>query len=93
MRKNVVIGFLGTNLDAGKRRRWRPSVQIAEHSDFPVSRLELIHSRRWLGLARRIKSDVEGRSPETEVLLHEIEIRDPWDFEEMYGAMYDFTAR
>ena len=91
MRKNVVIGFLGTNLDAGKRRRWRPSVQIAEHSDFPVSRLELIHSRRWLGLARRIKSDVEGRSPETEVLLHEIEIRDPWDFEEMYGAMYDFA--
>ncbi|MEL7178186.1 MAG: RNA repair transcriptional activator RtcR family protein, partial [Pseudomonadota bacterium] len=28
MKKNVVIGFLGTNLDAGKRRRWRPSVQI-----------------------------------------------------------------
>jgi len=60
MKKNVIIGFLGTNLDAGKRRRWRPSVQIA-------------------------------RSPETEVLLHEIEIKDPWDFEEMYGAMYDFA--
>ncbi len=91
MKKNVVIGFLGTNLDAGKRRRWRPSVQITEHADFPISRLELIHSRRWSGLAEKIKSDIEATSPQTEVLLHCIEIRDPWDFEEMYGAMYDFA--
>ncbi|MGB0902810.1 RNA repair transcriptional activator RtcR [Halocynthiibacter sp.] len=88
---NVVIGFLGTNLDAGKRRRWRPSVQIAEHPDFPVDRLELIHGRRWSGLAEKIKSTVEYANPQIEVLLHEVEIRDPWDFEEMYGAMYDFA--
>jgi len=91
MKKNVVIGFLGTNLDAGKRRRWRPSVQLAEHDDFPISRLELIHGRRWAGLARNIKGDIESRNPEIEVLLQEIEIRDPWDFEEVYGAMYDFA--
>lgn len=91
MKKNVVIGFLGTNLDAGKRRRWRPSVQIAEHSDFPIDRLELLHGRRWSGLASNIKRDIERISPHTEVLLNEIEIRDPWDFEEMYGAMYDFA--
>lgn len=90
MKKNVVIGFLGTNLDAGKRRRWRPSVQIAEHGDFPIARFELIHSRRWSGLADKIKADIEATSPHTEVLLHCIEIRDPWDFEEMYGALYDF---
>ncbi len=91
MKKNVVIGFLGTNLDAGKRRRWRPSVQIAEHPDFPIERLELLHGQRWSGLANKIKANVETLSPDTEVLLNEVEIRDPWDFEEVYGAMYDFA--
>ncbi|NSX53748.1 RNA repair transcriptional activator RtcR [Parasulfitobacter algicola] len=91
MRKNVVIGFLGTNLDAGKRRRWRPSVQIAQHPDFPIDRFELIYSGRWLSLAEKIKTDIELASPKTEVLLNHIDIQDPWDFEEMYGAMYDFA--
>jgi len=91
MKKNVVIGFLGTNLDAGKRRRWRPSVQLVEHADFPVDRFELIYSGRWRGLAEKIKGDVERLSPETEVLLQRIDIKDPWDFEEMYGALYDFA--
>lgn len=91
MKKNVVIGFLGTNLDAGKRRRWRPSVQVNDHLGFPLARLELIHSRRWSGLANKIKAEVEARRPETEVLLHQMEIADPWDFEEMYGAMFDFA--
>ena len=93
MKSNVVIGFLGTNLDAGKRRRWRPSVQIAEHPAFPIARLELIHSRRWHGLAQKIKREVAVKSPETEVLLHNIEINDPWDFEEMYGALFDFARQ
>ncbi|GFE64530.1 RNA repair transcriptional activator RtcR [Litoreibacter roseus] len=91
MKKNVVIGFLGTNLDAGKRRRWRPSVQINDHPDFPIARLELIHDPRWAGLGTKIKAAVTGRHPETEVLLHQIAIRNPWDFEEMYGAMFDFA--
>jgi transcriptional regulatory protein RtcR len=91
MKKNVVIGFLGTNLDAGKRRRWRPSVQLVEHSEFPVDRFELIHSRRWSSLAEKIKTTIEYASPRTEVLLQQMEIKDPWDFEEMYGAMFDFA--
>ncbi|WP_295315740.1 RNA repair transcriptional activator RtcR [Roseobacter sp.] len=91
MKKNVVLGFLGTNLDAGKRRRWRPSVQICQHPDFPIDRLELIHSRRWQGLAEKIKSDINAASPGTEVLLQRIDVRDPWDFEEVYGAMFDFA--
>ena len=37
--RNVVIGFLGTQLDMGKRRQWRPSVQLCAHPDFPVDRL------------------------------------------------------
>jgi transcriptional regulatory protein RtcR len=91
MKTNVVIGFLGTTLDAGKRRRWRPSVQLVEHSDFPVDRFELIHSSRWAGLAQKIKTTIEYASPKTEVLLQQMEVRDPWDFEEVYGAMFDFA--
>ncbi len=91
MKRNVVIGFLGTNLDAGKRRRWRPSVQINDHPDLPIDRLELIHDRRWTGLATKIRAEVRDRNPQTEVLLHQIDISNPWDFEEMYGAMFDFA--
>lgn len=91
MKKNVVIGFLGTNLDAGKRRRWRPTVQMTQHADFPIDRLELLHSSRWSRLAESIKAEIEEASPHTEVFLQAIEINDPWDFEEVYGAMYDFA--
>ena len=30
-------------------------------------------------------------SPETEVRLHELALADPWDFEEVYGALFDFA--
>lgn len=91
MKKNVVIGFLGTQLDAGKRRKWRPSVQLCEHPDFPVERFELLHDKRWTSLAGKIKAAIEAISPQTEVLLHEVNVANPWDFEEMYGAMFDFA--
>ena len=91
MKKNVVIGFLGTQLDAGKKRKWRPSVQLCEHDELPVSRFELIHDRRYSRLAQNVKVAIETTSPETEVLLQQIDLKDPWDFEEVYGALFDFA--
>ncbi len=91
MKKNVVIGFLGTQLDAGKRRKWRPTVQLCEHPDFPIERLELLHDAKWERLAKGIKKAIEIVSPHTEVLLNEVNLTDPWDFEEMYGALFDFA--
>lgn len=91
MKKNVVIGFLGTQLDSGKKRRWRPSISLTKHVDFPIDRLELIYDRKFLRLAKSIKVEIEDEQAATEVLLQEVDLRDPWDFQEVYGALFDFA--
>jgi len=92
----VVLGLLGTNLDTGKGpnrwARWRPTVSICQHPDLLVSRLELLHSRRATTLAETVSTDIASVSPETEVRRHELELRDPWDFGEVYGALHDFAG-
>ena len=89
--RNVVIGFLGTQLDQGKRRGWRPTVSLCQHEGFQVDRLELIHDVKFRRLAHGVARDVVEASPETEVLLQEINMDDPWDFEEVYTKLYDFA--
>lgn len=90
--RNVVIGFLGTQLDMGKRREWRPSIQLCQHPGFPVDRLELIHDSRHYHLACTVAAAVGRVSPETEVRLVNLNMADPWDFQEVYGKLYDFAA-
>lgn len=73
MKRTVVIGFLGTQLDyAGKGsarwEKWRPSVALCQQEDFIVHRLELLHDARSRGLAERIRLDIASVSPETQVL-------------------------
>ncbi|MDD3610379.1 MAG: RNA repair transcriptional activator RtcR [Halothiobacillaceae bacterium] len=96
MKRTVVIGFLGTQLDyAGKGsarwEKWRPSVALCQQEDFIVHRLELLHDARSRGLAERIRLDIASVSPETQVLSVERELRDPWDFEEVYTLLHDFA--
>ena len=90
---NVVFGFLGTTKDAGGRRRpkWRPTVALCQQEDFAVDRLELIHDHRWLQLALNVQNDIGQISPGTQVRLHRMDVANPWDFAEMYGAMRDFA--
>jgi transcriptional regulatory protein RtcR len=90
--RNVVIGFLGTQLDMGKRREWRPSVQLCQHPGLPIDRLELIHDQRHFHLACNVAAAIGNVSPETEVRLVRIDMKDPWDFQEVYGRLYDFAA-
>lgn len=91
----VVIGMLGPTLDAGRGsarwERWRPTVSIGQHDDLLVDRFELIHDPKHLALARSNEADFGQVSPETEVRRHEVPIADPWDFEEVYGALHDFA--
>ncbi|MDQ7774677.1 MAG: RNA repair transcriptional activator RtcR family protein [Paracoccus aminovorans] len=90
--RNVVIGFLGTQLDMGKTRPWRPSVQLCAHPGFPVDRLELIHDERHHPLARNVAAAIRAVSPDTEVRLVRIDMADPRDFQEVYGKLYDFAG-
>lgn len=95
-KRTVVIGFLGTQLDyggkgSGRWDKWRPTVGMCQQEDFVVHRLELLHDPRSRGLAERVRVDIESVSPETEVRRVEMELRDPWDFEEVYTTLHDFA--
>ena len=96
MRKLVVIGFLGTQLDyaghgSARWERWRPTVALCQQEDLLVHRLELLHDARSRGLAECTRLDIATVAPETEVRRVEIELRDPWDFEEVYTTLLDFA--
>lgn len=96
MKKNVVIGFLGTQLDyAGKGSRrwekWRPTVGLCQQQELVVDRLELLYSKRSQGLVNQVAKDIETISPETRLCLRETELQDPWDFEEVYTHLLDFA--
>jgi transcriptional regulatory protein RtcR len=94
-RKTVVLGLLGTQLDSGKGAarwdRWRPSVDLCRHDDLIVDRFELLHERQFSAMAEGIAADIAHVSPETTVRRHAVEFHDPWDFEDVYGALLDFA--
>jgi transcriptional regulatory protein RtcR len=90
----VVIGLLGTTLDAGASKRWnhwRPSVALCRHDDLVVSRFELLHGIHHRKLAELVATDIVQVSPETEVRLRELPAGDPWDFEEVFATLFDFA--
>ncbi len=91
----VVIGLLGTTLDTGTREqrweRWRPTVDLCRHPDFVVDRFELIADPRQRELADVVARDIAKVSAETAVRHHALSLRDPWDFEEVYGALFAWT--
>jgi transcriptional regulatory protein RtcR len=91
----VVIGLLGTMLDRGtasnRWEAWRPTVALCQHEDLLVSRLELLRPARYTTLSDIVCRDIASVSPETTVKCHAVEFRDPWDFEEVYGALHDFV--
>lgn len=94
-RQTVVIGFLGSQLDSGlgpgRWEKWRPTVSICQQEDLQVHRLELLHDRKHLALAKQLVADIASVSPETTVNLVEMGIADPWDFGEVYAALYDWV--
>ncbi len=94
-RKHVVIGLLGTTLDAGMRdkrwEKWRPSVAICQQPELHVDRFELLVQSTNEPLATQIVTDIARVSPDTEVRQHTLELANPWDFGEVYAALDDFA--
>ena len=89
--KNVVVGFLGTQKDMGKKRRWKPTPSLVAHDDFHVDRLELLFDMKFHRLAKQVQREIQETSPDTEVLLVNVDLDDPWDFQEVYGKLYDYA--
>lgn len=94
-KKIVVIGFVGTQLDSGKGsarwEKWRPTVALTQHEDVVVDRIELLFNGQMQALVAQVGQDIGAVSPETTVVPHHIAIDDPWDFEQVYGALFDFA--
>lgn len=96
MKPLVVIGFLGSTLDASKFgpsrwSKWRPSVALTMHEDLRVDRFVLLHGSKHSRLAEYVAEDIGAVSPETTVERQVIDFADPWDFEEVYGKLLDFA--
>jgi transcriptional regulatory protein RtcR len=90
----VVIGLLGSKLDRGgpdRWERWRPSVDLCRQEDLLVDRFELLCEPKAEAFARSVAGDLAQVSPETAVQIHALDFRDPWDFEEVYGALHEFA--
>ena len=94
-KKNVAIGYLGSQLDGGmgtgRWEKWRPTISLVSQPDAVVHRLELFHAPQHLALGRLLRDDIAKLSPETEVNLIEMAIEDPWDFGEVYASLYDWV--
>lgn len=92
----IVIGLLGAEKDSGKSdsrwNKWRPTVDLCRHARrLPVRRLELLYQPDHKSIMKVVTADIVSVSPKTEVRPREIVMKDPWDFEEVYGALYDFA--
>jgi len=96
--KTVAISLLGTVLDQrgrGKKRwdKWRPTISLCQHEELLVDRMELLFQPHYQRLADLVTEDIQRISPETEVRQHLIEFENPWDFEEVYGSLHDFSRQ
>lgn len=91
----VVLGLVGSRLDSGsgpdRWGSWRPSVAICQHENLLVRRFELLHLPADKPLAESITADIAAVSPETEVRCHPLPLKNPWDFEEVYGTLHAFA--
>src|SRR5687768_10754419 len=95
MKRRVAISILGTTLDLGRSEdrwsRWRPNVGLCQQPGLFIDRLEMIRDNHAAPLAKRVVDDIEIVSPATEVRQHIINLRDPWDFSEVYTNLRDFA--
>ena len=92
-----IVSILGTTLDAhharGKDRWnfWRPNVALAMQEDLHFDEFHLVHGPAHAKLAAEVAADIRTASPDTELFLDVLDIANPWDFQEVYAALYDYA--
>jgi transcriptional regulatory protein RtcR len=93
--KTIVFSFLGSQLDAAKGRgrweKWRPNVGLCQHEDFIIDKLVLFYNQQYQTLLEQVVADIAFISPETVVEPYLMPLANPWDFEEVYGALYQYA--
>jgi transcriptional regulatory protein RtcR len=96
-KKHVVFGFLGFDRDTGRAgvERWRSSISIFEHPEFPVDIFHVIRPSvspefDAAKLVNEVLYDIAWLSPDTVLKSHIIDFRTPWDFKEVYGKLFYF---
>lgn len=96
-KKNVVIGLLGPTLDSGlgpeRWERWRPTVALCRFENLLIHRLELLYQAKHKPLLELLLADIKTISPETAVRGVQIDLDDPWDFEQVYGVLHAFARQ
>lgn len=94
-KKTICIGILGTQLDAARRHRrydkWRPTFSLFQHDDLQVDGLELLYPASHEALAETIQTDIVKLQSDAKVNLHQVDFSDPWDFEEVFQTLYEFS--
>ncbi len=93
---NVLISLLGSTLDnhgrgEGRWNVWRPSVALALQEDLHFDCYYLLYQPVFRKLFEVVRADILSCSPDTELVGVEIDFADPWDFEEVYAKLYDFS--
>ncbi len=93
---NIIVGILGQRLDntgLGNKRwlRWRPTMSLLMHHDFQVNELVLIHQKDEQALADLTTKDANNLCLDIKVTSHVVNYDDPWDFEQVYSQLHDFS--
>ena len=94
--KHTIVSILGTRKDLGNpdNNNWSPSVSLVLHKDkFPVDEYHLIYNKGFRDLAEEVQTRLEKESVTTNVILDEIELNDPWDFDEVSLKFFDYVKR
>ncbi len=96
--KSIIYSFLGTTLDNHRRNTdrwsyWRPSVALALQENLHFDEYHIWYQERFRPLLAVVMQDIQTCSPDTLVVPEQMELQDPWDFEEVYGKLYDYCRQ
>jgi transcriptional regulatory protein RtcR len=95
---NILLSILGCHLDSHAPERgrwgvWRPSVALAMQSDIHFDQYYLLYQPEFAALKDEVAADIRSVSEGTVVIPEEIPFHNPWDFEEVYSRLYDFSKK